>query len=261
MPLPMAVLLPLIMQGASMGLGALGQNRANSRNQRRQSGLDQQAQGMMGQGPGDAEQMLMQFLQSGFDPAQSTGEGYNAGQDSLMQMLRAPAIDTESLFNSWTPIEKRQMDESLSNFWGTQGGLGQRFGSAAARETGRVRGQAAENAIGRRAETSYGAQQFNAQQRMGAASQLQQGGNQQAQMALQAWMGRMGGMQSVAGMEGGRRNADMQMLMAMMGMGGGNQPNAIPGAMGDFGQLMMMLPMLQQMMGPAGMQQKPSGGR
>lgn len=238
----------LILSAGSGLFGAYSKNKQQGKNNKRMAGLDARAQGMMGQGPGAGEGELMKFLMQGFDPAQFTGEGFNMGQDSLMQMLRADPIDSSAMFSGWEPMEKRQLDSSLNNFWGSASSLGQRFGSSAARETGRIRGEAAENAIGRRAETGVDLAKFNQQQKMGAATQLQNSGSNMAQMALQAWQAKAGGLQGVAGMEQQRRNADMQLLAMMMGMPMGGGENAFAETGGEFGQLLMMLPMLQEMM-------------
>jgi hypothetical protein len=244
--------LGLLLSAGSGLYGAYSQNRTNKRNQRsasqRQSKIDTAAGGMMGQGPSDVEQQLLKFLTSGFDPASFTGEGFNVGQDSLMQMLRADPQSTAPMFKAWEPIEQRALDQNLSNFWGSTSGLGQRFGSASARETGRVRGEAAENAASRRQEMNFNVWDADQNRKLGAAQGLQTGGLGLAQLQLAGRGQQIGGFQSLLGAQGQRQGLDAQLLAIMAGLQPGQQaPNALPGAAMDISQLILLLPMLKQL--------------
>lgn len=239
-PLPLAMLIPALIQGGSQMFGAWNQGRTNARNARRQEQFGQEARGWMQQGPSDLENQLLQLLTGG---AGSLGQGFNTGQDSLMQMLNQGSVDTTSLFKSWEPIEQRALDNSLSNFWGSTTGLGERFGSAAATQTGKIRGEQAENNTARRAETSVKLAESGADRSVGIAQALMQA-------ALNQQQNQYSGMGALLGAQNARGNMNAQLLSLIGGQGMGmQQASPIPGAMGDFSQLMMLLPMLQKLQG------------
>ncbi len=236
------ITLGLLLSAGSGILGGFFGDKTNKRNlraqQQRQGQIDQWAQGLMQQGPTGAETQFLNFLTNSF-----SGEEWNAGQDSLMQMLRSDPVSTDKLFQSWEPLEQRALDTALGDFWGTTSGLGQRFGSAAARETGRIRGEAAENSIARRAQTSTQLAGENADRRFQAANALQQ-------MILNATGMQMGGYGTLGQLANQRQGMNAQLLGIMAGGGAPMaQPSGIPGAMGDISQLLMMLPFLQQLQG------------
>lgn len=260
--------MPFPLMPIALGIGALGslwgarnQDKTNDRNFRaQQQARNQFMQYAMpylnNQGPGQGEQMLLQFLEgANFDPESVfNNEAFNTGQDALMQMMRSDPYDTTELFQSFEPIEARALDQSLADFWGGSAGLGQRFGSAALRQEGQVRGEAAENAASRRQQIAAGLFESAQGRRQQAATSLAglglQGGSADQQAALQAAAQQMQGM----GMLGGMENNRMGQMMQLLGMVGGfppamQQPGAGPAALGDLSQLMMLLPFLQGMGG------------
>ena len=145
------------------------------------------------------------------------GQAFNAGQDGLMQFLRAdPAgkmqgtngvlqeiaatglpSDISSLFTQASAVNRDNNADLLAQATGTGGGLGQRFGSATQRVAGdtarrlaneqslqnsQLALQVAEAAAGRRLGAASQLGQFQLQ----GNSQLLQAGQQDAQRALQA---------------------------------------------------------------------------
>lgn len=231
-----------ILQGLGGILGARSQDKAAEANRRMMQRRYEELLGFieprLGQGPGAGEQMLLDILTQG---SLFNNQAFNTGQDALMQMLRSDPISTEELFASWEPLEMRALDQALAEGWAQAAGLGQRFGSASRREEGRIRGEAAENAISRRAQTSFQAEQENAELQAMAAQLLSNLGLAQSSTQLQ-------GLQLLAQLEAGRQGADINLLSLLAGLPiAAQQPSAMPGAIGDIGQLAAFLPLFLQM--------------
>ena len=231
-------------QGAGSYFGAREANKANQRNLRAQQQRYNQLFGLINpllgqnQVPGTGEQMLLDLLTKG---DLFSNQAFNTGQDALMQMLRSDPFNTAEMFAAWEPMEQRVLNRALDEGWAQASGLGQRFGSASRREEGRVRQEQAESNTARRAETSMRAYEKNADLQAMAAQLL-------ANLGLAQGTTRLGAIQSLAGFQGARRGADAQLLSILAGQPfGGAQPSAIPGAIGDIGQLMAFLPLLLSM--------------
>lgn len=255
-PATIAILGGTLFQGLGSLFGAGSQNRAQERAlraaQERWNTLFGLIQPRLGQEAGQGEQILLDILQNNaFDAEQFFGsEEWNTGQDALMQMLRADPTDTAEMFEAWEPLERRALDNALADAWGGASGLGQRFGSAMLREEGRVRGEAAENAAARRQQAAVGLEE-SAQARALQAAQIL--GNQElsaGQLILQSLAQQLSGAQALAGAEAQRGGIDAQLLSILAGQPiASTGPNAYPGAMGQIGQLTMLLPFIFQLMG------------
>ena len=163
---------------ALLGLGAAGtlgqawsQDRAGKRAAQSQSAIRNRAFGMMAPDPFAGEMMLRNFIESlnigGGEAAPTMGEGFNVGQDALMQMLRAdggvqmdanltkqleeilaggPSFDTSPLFDALQTQDERRARSATADLRAGASGLGQRFGTALMRAEGDTRAQLAENA-------------------------------------------------------------------------------------------------------------------
>jgi len=243
--IPLLVAAGGLAQGAGSYFGARETNKANKANQKAQQARYDQLYGLiqpyLNQGPGSGEQMLLDFL-SGGQEGIFGNQAFNTGQDALMQMLREDPFDTGELFASWEPMEQRALDQALDEGWGQASGLGQRFGSAMRTEEGRTRGQAAEQNTARRAETSFRAYEKNADLQAMAAQLLSNLGLAQGTTYL-------GGLQGLAGLQNQRQGGIAQLLSILAGQPiGANAPSAVPGAVGDIGQLMAFLPLLLSML-------------
>lgn len=255
-PATIAILGGSLLQGLGGIFGASSQDKAQERAlraaQERWNTLFGLIQPRLGQEAGQGEQILMDILaNNSFDAEQFFGsEEWNTGQDALMQMLRADPTDSAEMFEAWEPLERRALNNALSEAWGQSSGLGQRFGSAMLREEGRVRGEAAENAAARRTQTVVGLEESARDRSLQAANIL---GNQElsaGQLILQALAQRIGGAQALAGAEANRAGADAQLLSILAGQPiSSTGASAMPGAIGNIGQLAMMLPFIFQLMG------------
>lgn len=257
-PATLAILGGSLFQGLGGLFGASSADKAQQRAleaaQQRWNTLFGLIQPRLGQEAGQGEQMLLQILQDNqFDPDQFFGsEEWNTGQDALMQMLRAEPTGTEELFEAWEPLERRALESAMADAWGQAGGLGQRFGSAMIREEGRVRGEAAENAAARRAQTAVQLQESQAGRQLQAADLL--GGRQlgMGQLILQALAQQISGASALAGAEANRSGADAQLLSILAGQPiASTGPSAMPGAISGIGQIMSLLPFLFQLNRPA----------
>lgn len=148
------------LQGLGMGYNAWQQNNASNRLNQRQDDILAQAAGMRQNGMGEAEQLIMQLL-GGAQNNQSTAfrpqqldmqglmgqSGFNAGQDALMQMLRATPqsnlnrslnatiagqgnpFDTSAMFEALGAVDTRNTNQQVAGLRAGASGLGQRFGS------------------------------------------------------------------------------------------------------------------------------------
>lgn len=222
--------------GSQIAGGIMGyeeQRRAG----RRQRQLGQQANGMMMNYPTEAERQL-QAMFSGMRNGTAPGmQGFNTGQDAILQMLRSGALqgtaatgnpfDLSSTYAALDPIEARIQTNQLNTLRAGPRTLGARFGTAAATQEANLLAQLGEQQAGRRSQLAQGAYEA-AQARMLQAQGLvgQLGGQvaglglaQQGQMAnllqmLQgATMQRQGFNANLLGMQMGQQ--------PMIGMGQG----------------------------------------
>jgi hypothetical protein len=242
----------LIIGGGSQLLGlGLGANEA-SRSRREAGRTRRQAQGMMQTGPSEIEQLLKAFAGPG--GGASGNQAFNAGQDSLSQMLRSDGglqqmastgnpFDTSAMFAALAPVEERMQQQQLAGLRGSAGTgqLGARFGTAFANAEGGLRAQMADESANRRAGIQQSAFE-NAQQRRlaatdqltGAASASGQLGLSQMGMLLQALTG--------AGQLGSQRASTNAALMGAASIptpGGFGQQVAQSGA--DMATLLYLL--------------------
>jgi hypothetical protein len=264
-----AWMLPVAMalQAGGQMWGAHSQNRANKRNQQAVDARNRQMMDLImpmlsgNRGNTQGQDALQQLLE-GMNPDQLFGagnQGWNTGQDSYMQMLRDDPLDTTSMFKSWEPIEQRALSQALADSFSQASGLGQRFGSAMMKEEGRVRGEAAENNAARRQTAELGVQDANRQRQMQATQGLAGMGQDQAGLILQMLLGQASGMQ---GMNALNTQGDLGLLQLLFGgpmMG--QQPNAMPGAMGEIGGMMALLPLLMQLNRPTQTTGGTTGGK
>jgi len=275
----------MAMAGASLlgsGISAFGAARVNKQNlqaqQQRQRQIDQQAaqnsglignlfnglQGQLGNlAPVQGQQATANAFS--FDPLQASqvdlgsvtggagGQTFNAGQDGLMQFLRADPMgkmqgtngilqeiaatglpsDLSSIFTQASQVNQDNNADLLARVTGTGGGLGQRFGSATQRIAGdtarrlaneqslqnsQLALQTAEAASGRRLNAASQLGQFQLQgnaQLMGAGQQ-QQAMILQAALANQQAQNQMGQFNVNAGMQANQQN-NAQAMQAIFG--------------------------------------------
>lgn len=280
------------LSAASSLYGAFSQNKTNSQNlaaqQGRQTQIDQFIQPYLQSGANPYSSQLMKMLDGGpggfkaptaYDPAMVSPtaigtQGFNTGQDSYSQLLRAGGspFDTSSMFSALAPLDNRALTQQVAALRSSTGSLGARFGSAnltreanlrrdflqnvGARNAG-IQQQSYESAQNRMMQAAGGLQQGGLGQ-MGLLAQILQGNqNAQNQGSMfnagqnQAWNSFMA---NVLGQAGGLQNQQQGLNNQLLGIMAGQpvpayQPSALPGAGGEIGQLLMFLPFLRQSMG------------
>lgn len=243
--------------GAGMGVQALGslwssynqQKAANVANQRQQQLLDQ-ARGMQINGPSSIEQQILQLFSGTQGQGQYTpqltdfnsllsGTGYNAGQDAMMQMLRATPgtqvdkslnavlegqgnpFDTSRMFDALHRMDQTGIAQQVAGLQGSSSGLGQRFGSSMLQAQNNLR-QNAQNQIGARdagiQQSSYEAAQgrmLQAAQQLTGREQFNTGMQANlAQLLQQNALGLIGAQQNVATANNNSLAQAMASLMA-----------------------------------------------
>lgn len=208
----------------------------------------------------------------------------NTGNDALSQFLRADPskqtpFDASQAFSNLQSLDSRNQAGAVAALNANMGGgLGARFGSSAARQTSDLLANINAQTGARNAnilQTSYDSAENRRMQGLGmtlsAGQALSQSGNQMAQLAAQLGMAnqnnsqwnqtfnqnnlntlfsqKMQGLQAGFGMQNAndQYNAQLFSLMNGMPMPTGNGYTAVGGGLGDIGQMMMFLPMLQQM--------------
>lgn len=190
MPLP---LIPLIGLGAS-ALGSFLGNRAQGQRNR-------QLQSMFGS-PSALEQWGQSMLWG--------GQGFNTGQDGLMQGMRRDPLaqsnnalaaiidaqgnpfDTSELFQSLGVLDNRNLTQSLAGLSAAAPGLGSRFGTANRNAEVRLREQALQDAAARNAGIamqSHGDAQGRLLQALGLSQQGALGQQAQQNQLLQLLLG------------------------------------------------------------------------
>jgi hypothetical protein len=304
--------------------GAVGQDRANARNTR----AAQQQQQMMRDyinpyltAPGQQNPyaaLIQQFIGKGGGmgataPTPVGTEGANAGQDALLQMMRASpdyqrdttldetlkrlqtgtGFDTSKEFEALNAQDMLGLNQQVAGLHASAGSLGQRFGTAMGSNEARLRSQFLTNQGARNAQIAQGSFEANraaqlqaaglaggqnqflnnfllqaAGQRQAAATAAGQLGVQGRQIGSQEQQFNVGQQQAhqqflnnfilqalmgAGGLQQGSQNQNTQLLALLGGQQvPQQQPSALPGAVGDLGQLALLWPFLQQTMGGAG---------
>jgi hypothetical protein len=176
---------------------------------------------------------------------------FNPGQDSLLQMMRADPYDISKVTDALEPIDKRLLNEQVASLQGSSGSLGQRFGTASANRESNLRRDFLQNITGRNAQLAsgmYESAQGRRLQAAGAAGQLGQQANEFG--ATQGNIFNQFIMQALAqqnAMQAGQNQQNMGWAGLMAGVPvPQGQPSPWPGAAGDIGQLLMLLPFLRR---------------
>lgn len=177
--------------------GAHSQDKANKANlaaqQQRYNDMSGMVNSQMQTGPNPFSQQIMSYLgrtpqgPGSYDPTMMgnpmqmktpgqvtpdmvTGtQGYNAGQDALLQMMnrniQAPRdasidpmlqsgtgqFDNSELFKALAPMDNQLINDQVNQLHGSAGSFGKRFGTAMIQDEGLMRGQFANNIAGRNA--------------------------------------------------------------------------------------------------------------
>jgi hypothetical protein len=172
------------------------------------------------------------FLQNPNQNIQSILQRINPGQDSLMQFLRADpsrTFDTSTAFGQLEANDNRQINNQASALRAGYSGLGQRFGTSAQRNEGRMRSDFASQIAARNAglaQSSFESSQGRSMQAAQLLSQLSSGIYQQS----------------------GNQNAQLLAIMAGLPPQG-SLATPIGTGMQDLGQLLQFLPLIRQLGG------------
>lgn len=279
------------LSAASSLYGAVNQNSTNKRNlnaaQQRQGQIDQYIQPYLQSGPNQYASQLMKMLGGGpggftaptpfvpttIQPSALGTQGFNTGQDSYSQLLRAGGspFDTSKMFEALAPLDARALDQQVAALHGSAGSLGARFGTANMTREANLRRDFLQNVGARNAGIQQGSYESAQNRMLQAAGGLQQGGLGQMGLLAQILQGNQaaqnqGGMfnagqgqawnsfmANVLGQAGGLQNQQQGLNNQLLGIMAGQpapmaQPSALPGAGSDIGQLLMFLPFLQQSM-------------
>jgi hypothetical protein len=168
-------------------------------------------------------------------------QGFNSGQDALMQFMRAQqgggpqrdasltaalqgagqTFDNSQLFGALAPLDQRLIDQQTSQLQGSFGSLGSRLGSSAMRQEGQLRGQFAENIAARNAQLQ--SQAFEQGQQRNLQSLGLQTGREQffAQLPLQQQAQQLQAAQMLQ--SGGLGQAGLMAQLAQANQGAGIQ--------------------------------------
>jgi hypothetical protein len=246
----------IALQAGGQLWGAWNQNKINRRNKQQMDERQRNLEGFivprLGQdnGMGQIQQLILDFVNN-MDSNKLFGSGnqaWNTGQDALSQMLREDPYDPSGLFSAWEPIEQRALSQALADSFSQASGLGQRFGSSMMREEGRVRGEAAEGAAVRRQGAQMQIHDSTQNRRLQAGQGLAGMGEAQANAMLQMMVQQLAGLQGAGNLGAQKGNQDLGLLSLLFGQPMmGNQANTMPGAMGDIGGMLALLPLLMQM--------------
>jgi len=231
-PITLGLILSAVGTGVNAGTSYLNQRSANKETKRRQGIAEPWLQGMLGGGG---------------------SEQFNAGQDALMQMLRSNPMeasnrsmtemvntgnpfDTTELFRSLGVMDERARGDALAGVRAGSSGLGQRFGTAMARESNNTMAQLLEGAAARNAQIAMGSHESAQGRKLGAASQL---GQNQSLMAGLAQM--------LMGSDAQQQNQQLNALSLLLGMPMGQ--SAATGVGSDIGSMGQMLAFMEMMRG------------
>jgi hypothetical protein len=252
----------MALQAGGMGYSAYQQNQAARGQNARQDALLGEAAGMRRYGMSDVEKMLLGLYNKGegdpgttFNPTQLDlgsilGQGgFNMGQDSLMQMLRAtPAsnvnrsleavlggqgnpFDTSSMFETLGKVDRRNANQQVADLRGGMGGLGERFGSALMGAETALRQNMAADTGARNAQIQQGSYESAQGRLLQAASQLaardqftaglagtiRQGGMDLGQLFMQNNQANNAAGAQAASMNQQNRNFGAQLLQMLLG--------------------------------------------
>lgn len=292
---------PLTMGLAASGVGSLvgayGQNKAANAAQDRYNAAQAQGQGLMKQGADPYQAALSNLLSgqkspSALDPnsgaidTKSIMQNFNPGQDALMQFLRSDpsrqtAFDASKSFDALSALDQRNAGSQVAALNANFGGLGQRFGGAAMRQTSDLLANMNAQTGARNAgifQQSFENQQNRALQGSGlmlqGAQALGQQGNAAAQLLSQLGIANQGnqqfnqqfnqqnrnnyfnqqmqGIQAGFGMQNARDQYNQGIYSIMNGLQAPQQNGftALGSGIGDLGHLLAFFPMLQNMNKP-----------
>lgn len=188
-------------------------------------------------------------------------QGFNSGQDALMQMMtrnltptqdptaqlnlqqigqgQGTLYNTSDLFKSIQDQGQMNLNDQVAQLQGSSGSLGQRFGSAEALAEGRLRQNYLTNTNAQ--EQQIGLQSFQNQQamRQPALDSLANMQNQQNQLGLQGYQaqGNMASQLGQLGQAGTQMNLQAQLANQQAGMQGGqfNIQSALQAALANQG--------------------------
>lgn len=279
---------PLTLGAISMGAGSLlnlGSSVLSNRSANKTAKKRESAAGaMIEREPSPYEQMLSQFLGGSSIPSAeslTSGQGFNTGQDALMQLLRAnPHTQVDAnldalartglpynmspAFDAFKATDQQALAQQVAGLHAGASGLGQRFGSSMMNAEAALRATLTGQTQARNAQ--MGAQAYeSAMQRMLGGNELlsgrEQAGQQMqssvAQALLQSALGagnfglqsvqtRMSGLGQLLSAGQNRQAQNTQLLSLMFGLPPAQAPN-LGGGFSDMGQLLMLLPLLRQM--------------
>lgn len=284
------------------GLKAIGASRERKR---QQNTIDQRTQGIQGlqrTGTDPYQSAIMQLLggiakpgeidpNSGAIDIQNFLGQQNPGQDALMQFLRSDPskqtpFDASQAFNMLQANDQRQQSNAVNALTQTfSGSIGQRFGTAARRQTSDLLANIAGQ-IGARnagiAQSSYENAANRGMQGLGLQLQAAMGLNQNSDTLARLLMSnqqntlqnrqlnlgaqgqyfgqQLQGLGAAAGLRNqtDQYNAMLQQLIAGMPMVQGSGWSDFGGLVGQAGQAVSFLPLLQGLNGGGGLQ--PTGG-
>jgi len=230
------ITLGLLLAGAGTAVNT-GANVLNRRSQNKETSRR----------TGIVEPYLMEMLGG------SPGQAFNTGQDALLQMLRSNPLessdramqgmvetgnpfDMTELFRSLGVMDQRSREGALADVRSGASGLGQRFGTAMARESNNAMSQLLDSAAARNAQIAMGSHDAAQGRRLGAAGQLNQN-----------LMTRMGLAQGAMGSDQARQQQQMQALSLLLGLPMGQSAMTGVGSdVGSFGNLLAFMEMMKR---------------
>jgi hypothetical protein len=230
------------MAAVGKGLDMYGQMRGQGAANRKQQYVQDQAMGMMQNGPSSWEQAIQRMIGGRAAPGQidptsgnidmsSILSGANPGNDALMQFLRSDPsrqlnagttasltgmmnnptmFDSSKAYGMMQDQDARTIQNAMTSLTGSFGGLGQRFGTAAMRQAGDLQANIAGQFGARNAgiaQSSFADAQARAMQAAGLLSGREQfGATQSLNAANMLNQQGLGVAQLAAGMAGQNQN-------------------------------------------------------
>ena len=196
------VMIPIALAAAGTGASAYS-NYGNAKNAEAQRRRNQQLieqfvlptlQGGPGKGEGMMEQLLGEWMPT------TGGQGFNTGQDALMQMLRSrpqdrtqdilegiaeggAPFDASGVFKTLRTLDDRKRKEAIAGLRSGASGLGQRFGTAQRAAEGDMLSQLLEGEAARDEQIAMQSYEAAQGRRMGAVQMLGQRDQQTAGIA------------------------------------------------------------------------------
>lgn len=259
-PVTLALIGSSLFSGLGSFMNARGANNAADAEERFRRMLLGEVNDFRSQGPGQAESFLSNLLM-------------NTSQDGLFQMLRrspneqrdnavesflmgtaetGDPFDTSELFESLGIQDARRRDEGVGDILAGTSGLGERFGTAANLGVADFLARSGEGEASRNAQIAMGSHEAAQGRRQGALQQLMQlTQNEQGQQNIVTQL-LLGFINSLGGMESGRRGQEANLLGMLGGVGPEAQQPGFGGFAGDIGSLLIMMPLLQQILTKGG---------